>query len=147
MRNEEQREIERAKNEEKREARRQEIDVLMAERVKKVEGDVESLTALADVAKGIGVSTKITGAVGGMLVLLFIWILIDRDADIKSIHGDIKSVNTMILAHSSQIESALALLKVTVETQQKDMARLDQHIDKDGDNFLGIEKRLPRNKP
>ena len=146
IRTEEERELERAKTEERRDARRQEVDTLVAKRIEAVEVDLRSLATLVNVAKGFGLSVKIAAGVMGALIAVFIWIMSDRDADLKSIHNDIKAVNAILVSHSQQIESSLVLLRTTVETQQKDMARLEQHIEKDSDSFIGIEKRLPKGR-
>lgn len=139
MRTEEERELQRVKHEAAREARQEQRDIATAQRVEKVEVDLRALSSLVLVAKGFVQSVRMAIAVMGVLITVIAWVIIDKNSDIKVMQAQ-------LVTHSVQIDATLQLLKSTVSLQEKDMTRLDQHVDKDSENFLDMEKRSQKSR-
>lgn len=97
---------------------------LATKRVDKVENTISELSKLVDTAHGFINAFKIVSVLLAALIGVLIWIMTEKNHDIKDLQTEINQ-------HSIQINEALVLLKAQMTLRERDSTRMESHIDKD----------------
>jgi hypothetical protein len=80
---------------------------------------------------------KVFAFVGTMLIALLCWVFVQKNDDIKTMNGDIKNMQTILNAHSIQINETLTILKNEMDVNRRQQDRIEKNTEK----IWGINKK------
>jgi hypothetical protein len=116
-------EEERQRHEERREKEMTEALQEGSRRMKAIETDLAVISGVVSTASGFIKATKLVSTVLGALILLFAWIMLEKNQDIKEMQVTLNK-------HTVQNTEMLALLKYVMESDARQTAIIDKHSDK-----------------
>lgn len=96
-----------------------------AQRMESIENSLASVSSIIKTAEGFIRATRIIAVLVGLLMGAYGWVLLEKNADIKALQLDVR---TLAVQNSAQI----AITQQIMASQVRDQARFERHIDRTG---------------
>ena len=92
-------------------------------RMTMLEGHVEEIKNTLTPIDAFMRSLKIISTLAAACMALFLWIMLQRDADLKSMQSTIST-------HTQQISEAISLLRESMKDHDKDISRIERDLER-----------------